>query len=467
MAAIDMGSAPAATREPTLDRSVSLWQVTLYGLGSMLGAGIYGLVGQAAKDLGSAIWIGFLVSMVAAMLTGLSYANIVSRYPKAGGAAYVTQRAYGAPLLSYVVGLTVVCSGLTSIATQSNVVAQGLQQLFGGSFLPTWVLALGFLLLVAAVLFRGIKESMWANVVCTIVEASGLILVVLVGFSYWGTNSLLEFPPQEGGASGAAGLALLVMQGAVLTFFSFIGFEDMLNVSEEVKNPSRNMPLAIVFAMLAATIIYMAIAITAVSVMHWSELAGSEGLALVAVVEKAAPWLPPALFTAISIFAVSNTALVNWIMGSRLLYGMSKQGLMPAALGRVHPTRRTPHVAILALLVVVAALAMVGDIKELASATVLLLLSVFTVVNVALVVLKRRPSERTGEFEVPVFVPMLGAAVCAALILVRLGQGSWTAPVIAIGLLLAIAALYFITGAGRDQARLRRFIEQDEAMSGS
>jgi len=223
------------------------------------------------------------------------------------------------------------------------------------------------------------------------------------------------------------------------------------------------MPLAIVFAMLAATVIYMAIAVTAVSVMHWSELAGTEGLALVAVVEKAAPWLPPVLFTAISIFAVSNTALVNWIMGSRLLYGMSKQGLMPAALGRVHPTRRTPHVAILTLLVVVAALAMIGDIKELASATVLLLLSVFTVVNIALVVLKRRPTEKAGGFEVPIVVPILGAAVCAALILVRLGQGSWTAPAIAIGLLLAIAALYFITGAGRDQTRLQRFIEQDEA----
>lgn len=462
MSAIDAGDARGADGEPTLDRSVTLFQITMYGLGSMLGAGIYGLIGQAAGQLGSAVWMAFVVSMVAALLTGLSYANVVSRYPKAGGAAYVTQRAYGLPLLSYVVGLAVVCSGLTSIATQSNVVGASVRTLFGVEAVPVWVFAIGFLLIIAGILLRGIKESMWFNVVCTIIEASGLLLVIAVGVSYWGTNPLMEFPP-EASHNGDTGLiAVLVMQGAVLTFFSFIGFEDMLNVSEEVKDARKNMPLAIILAMVGATIIYMAVAITAVSVMHWSEL--PKQLALVEVVKRAAPWFPPIILTVVTIFAVSNTALVNWIMGSRLLYGMSKQGLMPKALAKVHRTRRTPHVAILVLLGVVIVLSLLGDIKALAQSTVLLLLSVFTVVNVALVMLKMRKDEKKGSFEVPVIVPILGALVCATLIVVRLLQdGDFTAPAIAIGLILLITVLYFVTGAGKDQERLQRFIAQDDA----
>jgi APA family basic amino acid/polyamine antiporter len=448
------------TGEPKLERSVTLWQITLYGLGSMLGAGIYGLIGQAAGQLGSAVWMAFIVSMIAAMLTGLSYANIVSRYPKAGGAAYVTQRAYMIPLLSYVVGLTVVCSGLTSIATQSNVVAESIIKLFGLS-LPVWVLAIGFLMFIGGILLRGIKECMWFNALCTVIEASGLLIVIAAGIGYWGEQNLLEFPAEASHNGDMGVIAILIMQGAVLTFFSFIGFEDMLNVAEEVKDAKRNMPLAIIMAMLAATVIYMAVAITAVSVMHYSEL--PKALALVAVVEKAWPWFPPIILSVITIFAVSNTALVNWVMGSRLLYGMSRQGLMPEGLGKVNASRRTPHVAIGAIFCIVVVLALIGDIKALAASTVLLLLTVFTVVNVALVILKQREPTPEGTFEVPVFVPMLGAAVCSSLIVVRLFQSDYTAPLIAFGLIAVITALYFITGAGRDQARLQRFIEQDDA----
>ncbi len=161
-------------RETGLKRSVGLFQVTLLGLGSMLGAGIYGLIGEAASELGSAVWVAFMVSMVAALLTGLSYASIASRYPRAGGAAYVTQRAYRYPLLSYTVGLAVVCSGLTSIATQSNVVARNFASVMGIDT-PQSVLAIGFLVILAGILFRGITESLWLNAVCTVVEAFGLI----------------------------------------------------------------------------------------------------------------------------------------------------------------------------------------------------------------------------------------------------------------------------------------------------
>ncbi|HEX8375817.1 MAG TPA: amino acid permease, partial [Geminicoccaceae bacterium] len=189
------GSASASGGEPALERTIGWKQMAFYGLGGMLGAGIYGLVGRAAGQMGSAIWLAFLVSMVAALLTGLSYANIGSRYPRAGGAAYVTQRAYGLPLLTYVVGLAVMCSGLSSIATQSRVVAENLQRLAGLEGVPTLVLALGFLLLLAGIVFRGIRECMWLNIGCTTVEVSGLLLIILVGLPYWGSANLLEVPP--------------------------------------------------------------------------------------------------------------------------------------------------------------------------------------------------------------------------------------------------------------------------------
>jgi amino acid transporter len=445
---------PSEPSQPTLLRTIGPFQLMLYGLGSMLGAGIYGLVGKAAGQLGNAVWMAFLVSMVAALLTGLSYASIASRYPKAGGAAYVTHRAYGKPLLSYLIGLAVVCSGLTSIATQSNVVAANVKALFGWDAVPIEALALGFLLIVAGVLVRGIRESLWFNLVCTGIEASGLLLVIAVGLDHWGSTDLLEMAPHDGS------VALVVMQGAVLTFFSFIGFEDMLNVSEEVKDPRRNMPLAMISAMLIATAIYMAVAITAVSVVPWRELAAAAG-PLTEVVARAAPWFPAVGFTFVTIFAVANTALINYLMASRMLYGMSHQGLMPKVFGKVHATRQTPHVAIAVLFVVVAALALVGDIKELASATVLLLLCVFVVVNMALVVLKRRKGEPTGAFEVPILVPVLGSLICLALIVVRVSEGHWLAPAIALGLLVMIGVLFVITGAGRSD-RLARFIQADE-----
>ena len=403
----------------------------------MLGAGIYGLIGKAAGEVGNAVWLAFVVALVAALLTALSYASLGSRYPRAAGAAYVTERAFGLPLLSFVVGLALVCSGLTSVATQSRVFAANLALLFNLESIPLWWLALGFLLVLAGIVFRGIRESMWVNVLCTLVEAGGLILVVAVGLSYWGSVDLLEMPP----AAVDQGEWLILMQGAVLTFFAFIGFEDTLNVAEECRDPQRTIPLGLVLAMSMAAVLYIAIAVTAVSVVPWAELAAAPG-PITEIVRRAAPLIPPIVFTAITLFAVANTALVNYVTASRLIYGMAHQGLLPLRFGDVHAERRTPHVAILALFLVAIPLALFGTIAELAAATVLLLLLVFAVVNAALFVLKRRPDEKRGYFEIPLAVPAVGAVVCLVLVVVRVGAGDWRAPSIAGALLLASAVIY-------------------------
>jgi amino acid transporter len=427
------------TGRPELQRSIGSFQLALYGLGSMLGSGVYGLIGQAAGQVGNAVWLAFLVALVAALLTALTYASLGSRYPRAGGAAYVAERAYRSPLLGFVVGLAVACSSLTSVATQSRVFAVNLASLTGtGEQTVTW-LALGFLLLLTGLVLRGIRESMWVNVLCTCIEAGGLLLVVAVGISYWGTVDLLETPPPGEGASDV--MILLVLQGSVLTFFAFIGFEDSLNVAEECHDPQRTIPIGLIAAMSMAAVIYMGVAITAVSVLPWRELAAAPG-PLTAVMQKAAPWLPPIVYALITLFAVANTALVNYVTASRLAYGMAHQGLLPSWLGRVHASRRTPHLAILALFVVVAPLAVIGTIGQLAAATVLLLLLVFALLNGALVLLKNREGEPRGRFEIPLILPLLGCLVCAALVIVRVVTGDWRAPALAGALLAGIFLLY-------------------------
>lgn len=429
---------------PKLAQTIGPWQILFYGLGSMLGAGVYALIGKAAGSLGNAVWLAFVAAMIAALLTGLSYASLGSRYPKAGGAAYITERATRKAWLSYVVGIAVMMSGLTSMATGLQAIAENLVVKLEIP-IPVKLLAILIAILIGAVIYRGIRESMWANLVCTIIEVGGLVFIIAVGMKYWGSVNYLEVPPQAEGF-GIAGISFIViLQGAVLTFFSFIGFEDILNVSEEVKNPRRSIPFGLVGAMIAATVIYMAVAITAVSVMPWQELANSPA-PLMEVAKRAAPWFGglDRVYLFITIFSIGNTALLNYLMGSRLLYGMSHQGLMPKLLGKVHAVRQTPHVAVAVLFGIVTILILSGGVKQLAEATVLLLLTVFVIVNASLVILKLRKGEEEGGFEIPIFVPVLGSFVCAVLIVTRIhgavtgGGSAHVAPMVA-GVIIAIS----------------------------
>jgi len=432
-----LSEARTNTAAPRLRRSIGPFQLTLYALGSMLGSGIYGLVGQAAGIVGNAVWLAFVTALFAALLTALTYASLGSRYPRAGGAAYVAQRAFGWPIISFVVGLALVCSGLTSVATQSRVFSLNLANLLGVERLPVEALAVGFLLVMSGIVFRGIRESMWFNVVCTLVEAAGLLIVIAVSLSYWGSVDYFEVPAEK----ADAGTALLVLQGSILTFFAFIGFEDTYNVAEEVKDPERTIPIAIVSAMLLATVLYIGVAISAVSVVPYGELATAPA-PLSAVLERAAPDFPAIIMIGITMFAVANTALVNYITASRMLYGMANQKLLPPVMGRVHAGRHTPHVAIFVLLLVLLPLAMSGTVAELASATVLLLLFVFAIVNASLFVLKRRAGEPPSRFELPAAVPLFGALFCFGLLAVRVATGDVKAPLIAGVLVAGILVIY-------------------------
>ncbi|MBO1009619.1 MULTISPECIES: APC family permease [Acidovorax] len=289
----------------------------------------------------------------------------------------------------------------------------------------------------AALVLRGIKESMWVNVAFTLVEAAGLLIVITVGIPYWGSVDLLEVPDLRGGDA----TVLLVMQGAVLTFFAFIGFEDTLNVAEEWRDPQRTIPIALVTALVIGALIYVGVAVSAVSVVPWREFSKAPG-PLTEVIARAAPAIAPWVFTVVTLFAVANTALVNYVTSSRLVYGMARQGLLPRALGNVHQRTSTPHLAAIMLLALLLPLGMFGSIANLASASVLLLLVVFAIVNGALFILKGRQSEPVGRFEIPRWVPASGTVICLVLVGIRVASSDWHAPALAGGLLAGILVLY-------------------------
>lgn len=411
----------------TLARALGLGALVVYGVGDMLGSGIYALVGRAAGVMGNAMWLAFAVSMVAAVLTGLSYAALGSRYPRAAGAAYVVHRAFGRGWLSYGVGLAVLASGLTSMATQTRAFSGYVRGLA-----PEWAPAavmVGFVVALTLVNGWGIRESARFNLVCTLVEAGGLVLVVWVGARFVGTVDYLEM---AGGWDAGR-----LMSGAVLTFYAFIGFEDMINVTEEVREPQRVFPWAVVWALGIVTVIYVAVSLVVVSVVPAAELAASSQ-PLVLVVQRALPGFPPVVFSLVALFAIANTALVNYIMGSRLMYGMACQGLLPGWLAWVEPRRRTPLRAIGVMMVLVLMLVAAGNLAELASATSALLLAVFALVHVSVLVLQRRAGEPSGGWRLPVWVPVVGLGVCAVLLAHVRGRALGIAAV----LLVVIALLY-------------------------
>lgn len=433
-----------ATQPGGLIRAIGLGGLVAYGVGDMLGSGIYALIGKAAGAMGSAVWLAFIASMVAALLTGLSYASLGSRYPRAAGAAYATHKAFRAPLLSYVVGLAVLASGLTSMATQSRAFAGYFSGLVPG--VPHATIIVGFIAVLALVNFWGIRESIGLNVLCTVVEAAGLLIVIAVGARFWGSTSYVEPPTGQ-----QLGLSL-VLSGGVLTFFSFVGFEDMINVIEEVRDPRRIFPIALILSLVLVTLLYVAVAVSAVSVLPHGELAASQQ-PLVDVVRRAWSGFPPRLFSLISLFAITNTALLNYIMGSRLLYGMANERLVPRFVGAVHAGRRTPHRAILVMMAIALCLALPSSLANLARATAVLLLGVFVLVNASLLVLQRRAGEPRG-FEVSPLVPAGGIAVCGALLAHAKRAELWTAGILLAGILTLYLAMRLGAERSRKQARL-------------
>ena len=404
------GSRRAGDEGSGLKRVIGTKLLFFFILGDMLGGGIYALVGEVGAEVGGAIWTAFLAAFVLAALTACAYAELVTKYPYAAGAALYVNKAFKMPFVTFMIAFAVMASGITS--------ASALAKAFAGDYFaqfmdaPELAVALVFIGVVMMVNLIGISESVKTNAAFTIIEVTGLILIVVIGIT-----ALVGGDAEPGRAlefKGGTSPLLLIVAGTTLSFYALIGFEDSVNIAEEVRDPSRAYPRALFGGLVVAGIVYMLVTVVASMVVQTGQLANSDA-PLLEVVKEGTIDIPLKLFALIALFAVSNGALLNMIMASRLVYGMANQGIVPGFFRTVLPGRRTPWLAILFTTVLAVLLIITGDLGVLADTTVMLLLIAFAMVNISVLVLRRDRVDH-DHFHAPSFAPVLGALISVFLI---------------------------------------------------
>jgi len=394
---------PSMTSESTaLKRSLNLPLLVLYGLGTTIGAGIYALTGKVAGHAGMLAPLSFALAAVLAGFTAYSFAELSGRFPRAAAEAVYVGEAFGNARLGTLVGCLVVLAGSVSAATISNGFAGYMNELFPA---PSWVLCLGIVAVMCGLASWGIRESVGAAALLTVIELGGLCWVIGVA-----GHRLLELPARlaefhptaEFGWGG-------VMLGTLLAFYAFLGFEDMVNVAEETKEVRRTLPLAIAITLGTTLLIYVLVALTAVLAVEPEVLAGSDA-PLSFLVEQSTG--RPALgISVVGVLAMINGALIQIIMASRILYGLAQAGQLPRFLAHVHPRRHTPLLATVFISSLVLILAWSFPLVKLAEVTSLITLVIFSIINAALIQLHHTRPPPVGIVICPKWVPWAGLFV--------------------------------------------------------
>ena len=393
----------------TLKRTLSLPMMVLYGLGTTIGAGIYALAGEIAGVAGYFAPVSFLVASLMAGFTALSFAELCGRYPYAAGAALYVKHGFNSNRLSIIVGLLVIAAAVVSSAALLNGFVSYLHQFID---IERSIAILLVALLLGGIAAWGIGESVTIASLVTIVEIGGLLMIIAVSSS--GLADIPErwrelIPPAE--FTSWNGIYL----GAILSFYAFIGFEDMVDVAEEVKDVKRNLPAAILLTLGITTLIYTALMITAVLSITPAQLASSEA-PLVYLYEYHSGE-KAIVISMIALFAIINGALIQMIMASRVIYGMASRGQLPGLLGLVNTRSRTPLVATAIVTTIVLTLALIGRLASLAEATSVIMLTIFSLVNLALWRIKRTQPQPEDVRVFPAWVPITGFFVSSAFVL--------------------------------------------------
>ena len=382
-----------------LKRNITLPMLVFYGLGNIFGAGIYVLIGKMAGIAGVYIPLSFLLACIVVLFTALSYAELSARYPLSAGVAVYINAGFNSPVLSTVVGLTIALSASLSAAT----ILHGFHG-YLSTFIqsPEIVTILILVVLLSAIAVWGISQSVMITALLTLIETFGLCMVIYVGVDHVSLDSetLRTFiPPMD--------ISLLnsIVLGAFLAFYAFLGFEDMVNIAEEVKDPTQTMPKAIITTLIIATLFYMIIAVVTISVVPVDELAHSS--APLAKVYETATHSKATILSIIALFAVINGALIQIIMVSRILYGMSRQSWLPNFLSSVHPKTSTPINATIFAGLLVFILATAFPLLTLAQASSFLIFIVFTLVNISLLIIKRKDPHPDGIRTYPRIIPII------------------------------------------------------------
>ncbi len=417
------GSSAGSGAGDSLERRLGVFEMTATGVGIILGAGIYVLIGEAAGLAGNGVWLPFLISAIAAAFTGLSYAELASRFPRAGATFEYTRRAFG-PRVGFVAGWTMLFAAMIQVSAVGIGFSGYLSDITSAPRLPVTVALIS---VSAVVLWLGVRESVRLGIIFALIEAFGLTLAIVVSARFVGDVDYLEF----------AGGFPDVMRGSALLFFAFLGFEQMANMAEEVKSPRRTLPRSIILAVSIITAVYMLVAITSVSAVDWRDLAGSDA-PLGLVVETATGSELSNLLSVIALFATANTVLFGLMAASRQAFGMARAGALPALFARLSHTRHTPVVAIVGVTVLSALFSMAGDIGQVAQMSNAAVLIAFILVNASLIKLGAEAGSQNGvasrwSVRGVSVVPVLGVGTSA----VMLGYTGLVPVLLALGLVLS------------------------------
>ena len=412
-----------------LKKSIGLFGATAYGIGTIVGAGVYALIGAAAGEAGNAVWLTFIIASAIAMFTALSYARLSSHYPHSGAEYVYVESAFGKGILPFITGWLVIFSSVVSISA----IALG----FGGYLsvlipVPKEISAIALIIIVSLINIKGIRESIVAASIMTVVELIGIAAVVILGAPDIGSVDYFQSPHGIAGVLSAVGIV----------FFSMIGFEGIVRISEETKNAEKNIPRALVLALVISTIVYVAVSITAVSLIPYSDLAGSSA-PLSDAAYAAGGSGAALLMTIIALISTSNTVLIVLIATSRMIYGMA-EGAIPRIFRKVNHKRKTPTAAIAAAMIVAAAFCFIGGIEAAAYLTNFTLFLVFLAVNLSVLGLARK-GVKIGSRAVP--VSAVGAVSSAVMLFTfSLEIAVISAVIIAIG----VAAYLILTRTEKD-----------------
>ncbi|MDE1761856.1 MAG: amino acid permease [Candidatus Micrarchaeota archaeon] len=391
-----------------LRREAGLAQLVFYGVGNIIGAGIYVLVGGAAGIAGNAVWMGFLAGAIIALFTGLSYAELTSMYPKDASEYTYLGRAYGNRLLSFITQWMMLITEIVAAAAVSLGFAQYFQSIL---IIPAWIVAVVLLMLLTVVGIVGVKYVLRANTIFSIIAIIGLLIVIAAGLPKLGS---VDYNFSPNGITGIFGAAVLV-------FFAYIGFDNIANLAEETKNPQKTLPRGLIISVALTTILYVLVGISAVSLVSYQGLSKSNApLAL-----AASSALGPAAYDVLLIAALlttMNTVLVLLLVGSRIIYGMSREGVLPPVLGAVNRRTRTPIFASILTFFVALLFLPIGSVGEIAKVTSFGSLLTFVLVNIALLHLRRTAPHLKRPFKAPVSIgwvsvtALLGVVSCIALL---------------------------------------------------
>lgn len=397
---------------PKLKRALGLFEASVYGIGIILGAGIYVLIGEAASIAGNSLWMAFIFTALIASFTGLSYAELSSMFPKSAAEYVYMKNAFRNKYFPFVLSCLIIFTEVFAGATVALGFGGYLQSFLAGFVeIPVILLAILLVFFLSLLSFYGIKESARFNVIFTIVEILGLIFIIYLGLGYIGSVNYFEMPQGFGG----------IFSAAALIFFAYLGFEEMANIAEETKNARKNIPRAIIISLVVTTVLYVLVAISAVSILPWQAL-GESAAPLADVAETAMPGSSH-LLSFIALFATLNTVLIILVVTSRMLYGMTKDTHFFKSLSLVHKKRRTPWLAVIVTMFLVMALTFIGNIKTVALVADMGAFTIFLVVNVSLIWLRYKKPKLERPFRVPFnigwfpILPAMGVLTCIFMML--------------------------------------------------